>query len=118
VVCVVELVVDVVNVLEVDVIVELMVVVPVAVCAGYASGVGLAEEGEVATRRIRKNSNIPSVTAWACERVGDRLNPFSYVHFLALLIIPKAIRPRPIPTTIDPNGNPGIAGISVVLLLI
>jgi len=81
VVSVVELVVDVVNVLEVDVSVELMVVVPVAVCAGYVSGVGLARDGDVATRRTRKNSITPSVTAFACERIEDRLIPFSYAHF-------------------------------------
>jgi len=77
VVSVVELVVDVVNVLEVDVNVELIVVVPVAVCAGYVSGVGLARDGEVDTRRTRKNSITPSVTACACERVEDRLIPFT-----------------------------------------
>ena len=81
VVSVVELVVDVVNVLDVDVSVELMVVVPVAVCAGDVSGVGLARDGDVAIRMIRKNSITPSVTAWACERVGERLIPFSYAHF-------------------------------------
>ena len=80
-VSVVELVVDVVNVLEVDVSVELIVVVPVAVCAGNVSGVGFARDGEVAIRRTRKNSITPSVTAWACERVGERLIPFSCAHF-------------------------------------
>jgi len=78
---VVELVVDDVAVLDVDVSVELIVVVAVAVCAGDVSGVGLAKDGEVARRRIRKTSITPSVTAWSCERFGDRLVPFSYAHF-------------------------------------
>jgi len=78
---VVELVVEDVAVLDVDVSVELIVVVAVAVCAGNVSGVGLAKVGEVDRRTIRKTSITPSVNAWTCERVGDRLLPFRYVHF-------------------------------------
>lgn len=84
VVSVVELVVDVVYVLEVDVSVELMVVVPVAVCAGDVSGVGLARDGDVAMRRIRKNRTTPTVITRACERVGSRLVPFTHNHFSSL----------------------------------
>ena len=62
---VVELVVDDVTVLDVDVSVELMVVVSVAVCAGDVRGAGLARDGEVARRRTRKSSITPNVTAWA-----------------------------------------------------
>jgi len=112
---VVELLVKDVSVLEVDVTVELMVVVSVAVCAGTVSGVGLARDGEVARRRTRKISITPSVIAWACDR--DRLVAFSSAHFLVRLMIPTVTRPKMIPAKIDSHGNPGIPGTSSVLLL-
>ncbi len=112
---VVELLVKDVSVLEVDVTVELMVVVSVAVCAGTMSGVGLARDGEVARRRNRKISITPSVIAWACDR--DRLVAFSGAHFLVRLMIPTVTRPNMIPAKIDSHGNPGIPGTSSVLLL-
>ena len=114
---VVELLVEEVTVLDVDVRVELMVVVSVAVCAGDVSGVGLAREGEVARRMIRKTSITPSVIAWACDRVGNRLVASNNTHFLVRLMTPTVARPMRIPARIDSHGKPGIAGIGSVLLL-
>lgn len=115
---VVELLVEDVTVLDVDVRVELMVVVSVAVCAGDVSGVGLAREGEVARRMIRKTSITPSVIAWACDRVRNRLVASNSTHFLVRLMTPTVAKPMRIPARIDSHGKPGIAGICSVLLLI
>ena len=55
-VVVVELLVEEVTVVDVEVNLELIVVVSVAVCAGDVSGVGLVREGEFDRRIIRKIS--------------------------------------------------------------
>ena len=113
----VELLVEVTTVFDVDVTVELMVAVSVAVCAGDVSRVGLARDGDV-TRRTTKTSSTPSVIAWARSRVGNRLVPFRNPHFfLVLLMTPTATRPTMIPARIDSHGKPGIPGNCIVLLL-
>jgi len=113
---VVVLTVEEVSVVDVDVSVELMVVVAVAVCAGDVSGLGFAREGDAASRAIRKTRVTPSVSASTRKSV-DRLVVFTSAHFLARLMTPTVTRPRIIPARIDSHGNPGIPGISSVLLL-
>jgi len=115
---VVELVVVEVTMLDVDVSVELIVVVAVAVCAGDVRGVGLAKDGDVTSRPINRTSIIPSVIASICNRV-DRLVEFrnAQLFLVARLMTPTATRPTKIPATIDSHGKPGIPGICCVLLL-
>ena len=115
---VVELVVEDVTVLDVDVSVELIVVVAVAVCAGDVRGVGWAKDGEMTSRPINRTSITPSVIASICNSV-DRLVAFRNAQLfpVARLMTPTATKPTKIPARIDSHGKPGIPGICSVLLL-
>jgi hypothetical protein len=112
---VVELLVEEVMVVEVDVSVEEMVVVVVAICAGDVSGLGFARDGD-ASKAMMNTSIIPSVIASARSTV-DRLGAFSIAHFLVRLMTTTVARPRRIPARMDSHGKPGIPGTSRVLLL-
>jgi hypothetical protein len=115
VVSVVELLVEEVTVVDVDVSVELLVVVSVAVCAGDVNGLGFARDGEVASSTIRKRSVTPR--AMASIRVSVDFLLFTESHFLTRLRTVRVIMPMIIPAKIDSHGKPGIPGIWSVLLL-